>query len=214
MRISFKAPWKRPLPTGQELYKEAKRLGVHFDPSNAGGDAELQRRVLEALVERRKSFVGYVQTTAIITTLILTTGIAVWNTHDLANKESADVMFKFNQIITSGKSWNITKALDLYGNLDKTDVDDDTVEQFLDNYELLAAAYRHGLIDRDMAIDSFAYDLNKALHDQKIKKFLIDSRRQDTTFYSGVLSLARDWNIDISDVVAPATKPSGTVVNR
>jgi hypothetical protein len=206
MRISFAAPWKRPLPTGEELYQEARRLGVHCDPSNSAGDADLQQRVLLALVERRKSFVGYVQTTAIIITLFLTTSIAVWNTRVLTNKESADVMFRFNQIITSGKSWTVTRALDLYGNLDSTDVDDDTLEQFLDNYELLAAAYRHGLIDRDMAIDSFAYDLDRALHDKKVKKFLKDSRREDASYYSGILGLARDWHIDISDFEAPSKK--------
>jgi hypothetical protein len=209
MRITLEPPWKRPLPTGQELHEEARRLGVHFDPSNAGGDAELQRRVLEALVERRKSFVGYVQTTAIIVTLILTTGIAVWNTHALTVKESAEVMFRFNQIITSGKSWTVTRALDLYGNLDNTEVDEDTLEQFLDNYELLAAAYRHGLIDRDMAVDEFAYDLDKALHDKKVKKFLLDSRREDTSYYSGLLALARDWNIDTRDYDPRHAKQSG-----
>lgn len=206
MRLSFAPPWKRPLPTGEALYQEARRLGVHFDPSNPGTDAELQQRVLNALVERRKSFVGYVQTFAIIVTLILTTSISVWNTASLRTKESADVMFRFNQIITSGKSWTVTRALDLNGNLDKTDVDDDTIEQFLDNYELLAAAYRHGLIDRDMAVAEFAYDLDKALHDKKIRKFLLDSRHQEGDFYNDLLALARDWKIDTSPYQDPKSK--------
>src|SRR5208282_53954 len=50
------------------------------------------------------------------------------------------------------------------------------IEDFLSNYELLAAAYRHELINQDMAEDAFSYDLEKALKDPRVKQYLRDER--------------------------------------
>ena len=145
VRWSFAPPRKRPLATAEALYCEARRLGFIAIHRTQEGDSELQQRALKCISRTKKN---YVQTFAILVSVILTTTISVLNTASLRTKESADVMFEFNQIIMFCKSWTITRALDLSGNLDESDVDDDMIEQFVNNYELLAAAYldrsRHG----------------------------------------------------------------------
>jgi hypothetical protein len=63
-------PWKRKLPTGETLYREAERLGFQFDKTDKIRDADLQQRVLVAWAERRNAIVNYTQTLAIVGTLL------------------------------------------------------------------------------------------------------------------------------------------------
>jgi hypothetical protein len=63
---------------------------------------------------------------------------------------------------------SVTKALEMDVELDKAkDIDDEAIDEFLGNYELLDAAYRHGLISADMAYDAFEADLETALKDAR-----------------------------------------------
>ena len=72
----------------------------------------------------------------------------------------------------SGRSAPVIKALEMDVELDKAkDVDDEAIDEFLGNYELLDAAYRHDLIDPDMADDAFEADFETALKDAKGKTF-------------------------------------------
>lgn len=75
------------------------------------------------------------------------------------------------------------------------DVSDADIEDFLSNYELLAAAYRHELINQNVAEDAFSYDLEKALKDPRVKQHLQDERAEESDIYDGVLELARAWGI-------------------
>jgi hypothetical protein len=146
--VRMKLPWKRKLPTGEILYREAERLGLHFDKTDKTRDADLQQRVLVAWAERRNAIVNYTQTIAIVATLLITLGVAISTQREQRNQESADLMLKFEALLYSGRSAPVTKALEMDIALNKAkDVDDEAIDEFLGNYELLDAAYRHGLIN-------------------------------------------------------------------
>ncbi len=189
--------WRRKLPTGKALMEEAFRLGVISEPDRdiPLNDRDLQARVLAARAERRSAVLSFAQTVGIIGTLALTLTLAIWNRHEQSNQESAALMLKFSEGLNSGKGALVVKALDTYGNLDKVTVSDEALEDFLDEYELLAVAYRYHLINNDMAYDAFSYDLEKALADAKVRQFLLASRREEGDIYNGVLELARSFGI-------------------
>jgi len=135
-------PWKRKLPIGETLYREAERLGLHFDKTDKTRDADLQQRVLVAWAERRNAIVNYTQTFAIVGTLLITLGVALSTQREQRNRESADLMLKFDQLLYSGRSAPVMRALEMDVGLDKAkDVDDEAIDEFLGNYELLDAAY-------------------------------------------------------------------------
>jgi hypothetical protein len=202
-------PWKRKLPTGETLYREAERLGLHFDAKDKTRDADLQQRVLVAWAERRNAIVNYTQTFAILGTLLITLGVAFSTQREQRNRESADLMLKFEGLLYSGRSAPVTKALEMDIPLDKDkDVDDEAIDEFLGNYELLAAAYRHNLIGADMAYDAFEDDLETALKDARVRRFITDARAD---MYDGVLDLARTWNIKFVPLPVTSPKPTGSI---
>ncbi len=202
-------PWKRKLPTGETLYAEAERLGLHFDPKDKTRDADLQQRVLVAWVERRNAIVNYTQTFAIVGTLLITLGVAFSTQREQRNRESADLMLKFEDLLYSGRSAPVVKALEMDVELDKAkDVDDEAIDEFLGNYELLDAAYRHGLISADMAYDAFEDDLETALKDAKVRHFITNARAEDgSDIYDGVLDLAHTWKIPFTPI--SSASPAG-----
>jgi hypothetical protein len=65
--------------------------------------------------------------------------------------------------------------MDMEGNLDHVKLTpgalDDAIDDFLGDYELLAAAYRNGLINEEMAEDAFSYEFEKALRDGKVRHY-------------------------------------------
>ena len=206
-------PWKRKLPTGETLYREAERLGVHFDAKDKMRDADLQQRVLVAWAERRNAIVNYTQTFAILGTLLITLGVALSTQREQRNRESADLMLKFDQRLYSGRSAAVMKALEMDIGLDKAkDVDDEAIDEFLGNYELLDAAYRHDLIDPDMAYDAFEGDLETALKDAKVRRFITGARTEDgTDMYDGVLDLARTWKIPFTPLSSASPSGEGAI---
>jgi hypothetical protein len=211
--------WRRKLPTGDDLVAEANRLGVSLHEIYKGGvdgntildEPELQRRILAAWAERRSAILSFAQTVGIIGTLALTLSLAIWNRHQQSKQESGDFMLRFDQLLASDESGRVTHELDVPGNLDHIglagDALDDAIEDFLDKYELLAAAYRNGLIDKDMADDAFSYDLEKALVDPKVRRFLQISIAQEADFYEGVFELAHAWEIKVP-ALAPMPQQS------
>lgn len=207
-------PWKRKLPTGETLYREAERLGLHFDKTDKTRDADLQQRVLVAWVERRNAIVNYTQTIAIVGTLLITLGVAFSTQREQRNRESADLMIKFEDMLYSGRSAPVTKALEMDVGLDKAkDVDDEAIDEFLGNYELLAASYRHDLINADMAYDAFEADLESALKDARVRRFITNARTEDgSDMYDGVLDLARIWKITFTPL--SSTSAAGEPGNR
>jgi hypothetical protein len=211
-------PWRwKPLPTGDALESEAARLGVSLHEIYKGGaqgntileEPELQRRVLAAWGERRSTVLSFVQTAGIIFTLLLTLGLALWNAHRESERESTDLILRFNELLNSGGSGRIIKALDLDGNLDHLALGgealDDAIDDLLSNYELLDAAYRNKLIDNDMAYDAFSNNVEKALRDPKVRQYLSASIGKERDAYSGVLKLARAWKLTYP-VILPAHK--------
>ena len=105
------------------------------------------------------------------------------------------MMLKFDERLSSGASRPVATALEMDGNLDHAKVSDEQIDEFLGNYELLAAAYRNDLIDKDMAEDAFSWQLETALNDSRIRSYLAEQRREEADFWDGVLELARAWNI-------------------
>jgi len=211
--MSRGTPWKRKLPTGETLYKEAERLGLHFDAKDKTRDADLQQRVLVAWAERRNAIVNYTQTFAIVGTLLITLGVAFSTQREQRNRESADLMLKFEDLLYSGRSAPVVKALEMDVGLDKAkDVDDEAIDEFLGNYELLDAAYRHGLISADMAHDAFEADLETALKDGKVRRFITDARTEDgSDMYDGVLDLARTWKIPFTPLSFASQAGAGAI---
>jgi len=209
----MKLPWKRKLPTGETLYREAERLGLHFDKTDKTRDADLQQRVLVAWAERRNAIVNYTQTIAIVATLLITLGVAISTQREQRNQESADLMLKFEALLYSGRSAPVTKALEMDIALNKAkDVDDESIDEFLGNYELLDAAYRHGLINADMADDAFEADLASALRDPMVRSFITNAKAEDgSDMYDGVLELARVWKIPFTPLSFASPSGAGAV---
>jgi hypothetical protein len=85
---------------------------------------------------------------------------------------------------------------------------DEAIGDFLDKYELLAAAYRDSLIDEDMGDDTFSYELEKGLKVRKIKDYIAAAESQESDLYEGVLELAQAWGINFPSI-APAAKEKG-----
>jgi hypothetical protein len=209
------------------LEEEADRLGVSLQGTSKeveAGDmaqdlgmirdeAELQRRVLAARAAHQNAIINRVQTIGIIGGLVLTVILAGWN-HSAqvkeqdaeSNQRSADLTLALSQAIDSGQSKAIEVALDNDGNLDRIRANDQEIEEFLDHYEDVAMAYRHNLIDRDMAIDAFSYDLEKALRDSTIRRFISAATGEEADLYDGVLGLARNLHISYPPIVP--TKPA------
>ena len=71
-------------------------------------------------------------------------------------------MLKFDERLSSGESRPVATALEMNGSLDHAKVTDEQIDEFLGNYELLAAAFRNNLIDKDMAEDAFSWQLEKS----------------------------------------------------
>ena len=209
----MKLPWKRKLPTGETLYREAERLGLHFDKTDKTRDADLQQRVLVAWAERRNAIVNYTQTIAIVATLLITLGVAISTQREQRNQESADLMLKFEALLYSGRSAPVTKALEMDIALNKAkDVDDESIDEFLGNYELLDAAYRHGLINADMADDAFEADLASALKDPMVRSFITNAKAEDgSDMYDGVLELAHVWKIPFTPLSSASLSGAGAV---
>lgn len=216
---------KRMLPAGAELIEEAKRRGVSLEdlpykepigikqfPDDPRNEAAIQSRVLAARAEHRNAAINLFQTVGIIGSLLLTLILALWNGHIQSQRESADMMLKFDGMLSAGGSGDLLETLDMYGNLNRVqapaDVVDAKIEDLLDKYELLAAAYRYHLINDDMAYDAFSYDLEKALKGVKVRKFITESRSEEGDIYDGVLELAQAWRIAFKPIrpAAPAVK--------
>ena len=62
-----------------------------------------------------------------------------------------------------------------------------------------------------MAYDAFSYDLEKALQDAKVRKYLAESRREEGDIYDGVLELARSFSIP---TIAVETTPNNQPAAR
>jgi hypothetical protein len=209
-------PWNRPLPLGEELESEARRLGVSLEEAWTGGkegrtklaEAELQLRVLAARSERRNAVLNGTQTVGIIITIVLTFVLTLASQHRESVKTSADLMLKFDERLSHQGAGRVALALDMDGNLDKRpDITDQDIDEFLGTYELLAAAYRNHLIDDDMAYDAFSYDLEKALQDKKIRAFIEASRAEQPDVFDGVLELARAFGIKQVRALSKGSSP-------
>jgi hypothetical protein len=210
-------PWRREPLTGEPLLDEARRLCVslydlpydaRLKPSgapNPSNEHEIRRRIQIARSDRR---LNRIQSVGIVLGLVLTAGIALWHGHVESKRESADMMLKFDERLSSGASRPVATALEMDGNLDHAKVSDEQIDEFLGNYELLAAAYRNDLIDKDMAEDAFSWQLETALNDSRIRSYLTAQRREEADFWDGVLELARAWNIKFPPLpVLPPAKP-------
>jgi hypothetical protein len=149
-----------------------------------------------------EAILNLVQTFGIIVAL----SVSAWGVHVQEVAKSAELTLSLTKDLSSGQSGVILMALEMRGNLDKTNVSDEAIDEFLDNYELVDMAYHHHLINWDMADDAFSYDLGKALNDAKIRRFLSESRGEEADVYDGVLELARALDIAFPPIIA--TKPA------
>jgi len=169
--------------------------------------------VRDARTAWSNTLLNLAQTLAIILTLLVTLFFSVRNRSTQVNQTSGDFMLPFDDRLSAGGSGRVGRALDSGTPLtgDK-DVSDDDIDDFLSDYELLAAAYRYDLINRDMAEDAFSYDLEKAMKDPRIKQQLADERREESDIYDGVLELARAWGIstDLTVAASPSAAPAPT----
>ena len=201
--------WNRKLPTGEDLEKEAARLGVSLNQSNETWNS--QQRVLAARTARSNALLNWAQTVGIIGTLAITVVFSTCNRRAQVNTTSGDFMLRFDEKLNAGQSGMVAKALDNGSSLTSDqNISDDDIDAFLSNYELLADVYRHDLINRDMAYDAFSYDLEKALKDPRVKQYLVKSRREEPDLFDGVLELSRAWGIkaDLTVAATPTSQPS------
>jgi hypothetical protein len=185
--LTMNLPWRRKLPTGEALVEEAERRGVSLHETWKGGaegktivdEAELQRRVLAARSARQSMIVNLAQTIGIVAAL----GLSVWNLQVERAEKSGELMLTFNTVLYSGGSERIARTLDENGNLDKANVEDAQLEDFLDKYELLDLLYKYHLINKDMAYNAFEYELETGLGDPKVRLYLLKSRSESTDLH-------------------------------
>jgi hypothetical protein len=210
--MTLKRLWRRKLPTGEALVEEARRRGISEYETWKGGaegkttldEPELQRRVLAARADRRSMILNFCQTLGIIAALVF----SLWSLHIARVQKSAELMLAFDDKLSSGGSARVAEALDRNRNLDKTEVTDDELEDFLDKYELLGVAYQYHLIDKGMTYDAFEYELEKALGDRKVRHFLLESRSEGPDIYDRLLEMARSFGIDTSAFAGAAASSS------
>jgi hypothetical protein len=205
--------WRHKEKTGKELEVQANQLGVSLQgawkevevgdlddvPTRVLDEAELQRRVREAHTAHQNTVINRLQTIGIVGGLALTLILAVWSQHRQSIRESADLMIKFNDSLSSGGSGSILRALDRGDGLDQMKLGGgalaDAMDDFFTKYEVLAAAFRYDLINKDMAFDLFSGDLEAALNDATIRKYVAESLGEEADEWDGVLQLARVWNL-------------------
>src|SRR5260370_15234175 len=125
--------------------------------------------------------------------------------HEVRESEhiSADFMLKFNDEMWSGGSGRVmvklNQDLPLSG---ARDVSDEDIDDFLGNFENLATAYRHKVINLDMTDDPFTDYLDAALQDPRVQRLLIQERSADCQYWDRVLDLARSLQISVPAAVA------------
>jgi hypothetical protein len=216
---------RKDLPTGEALYKEAERVGVSLSRgASLLSESELQSRLLAARNDRRNAILNWAQTLALIGALGVSVLVSLDNRRAqesnkrvqeanlraqedyltaqegmlLAqkNQTSADFMLRFSDELNEDGSGRVSAALDKNKPLTHDrNVSDEDIDDFLSNYELLDAVYRHNLINRDMAYDAFSSDLERALKDKRVIQYLRDSRSKQSDVFDGVRQLARVWKI-------------------
>jgi hypothetical protein len=71
--------------------------------------------------------------------------VSAWGVHVQEVAKSAELTLSLTKDLSSGQSGVILMALEMRGNLDKTNVSDEAIDEFLDNYELVDMAYHHHL---------------------------------------------------------------------
>jgi hypothetical protein len=173
-----------------EIYKGGAQGQTILD------EPELQSRLLAARSDRRNAILNWAQTLTLIGALAATVLFSFNNRRAQENQTSADFMLRFNDEIYKDGSQHVAMAVDrgtpLTGD---RDVSDDDINDFLSKYELLAAVYDLKLINREMANDAFSYELEKALKDERVIKYLQDSRREESDIFDGVRELAQVWKI-------------------
>lgn len=113
------------------------------------------------------------------------------------DKESAELMIKFDDKLNSGRAEIVTDALDLCGSLKCAPSANDTdIDEFLSDYELISVAYKDGLLENIEAINAFGYDLNKALKDTQILHFILATKVKEPSDYNDILHMALQWGIN------------------
>jgi len=113
----------------------------------------------------------------------------------LKNEAAMELIIQFDQMMYSPKSGPVTTAVELGRALDDVGVTPEELNDFLLNLERVATAHQSGLINTDIVCAHFKWDLNGALHDPKIVRFILDAKRTDPTVYDNVIDLAVDCNV-------------------
>ena len=104
-------------------------------------DAEMKLPQLREL--SGEAILNLVQTFGIIVAL----SVSAWAVHVQGVAKSAELTLSLTKDLSSGESGVIMIALEMRGNLDKMNVSDEAIDEFLDNYELVDMAYHHHLIN-------------------------------------------------------------------
>ena len=120
--------------------------------------------------------------------------ISVRNSKSDEQRVSADFMLRFDGLLDSGASAKLLGALEEDQPIFKghggqfSDLD---VERLVGQFELLASACDHHLIDEDMAYDAFSYYVEKTFTNKEISTFLADIRKEEPDYYEGFDQLAK-----------------------
>lgn len=172
-------------------------------------EAVRARSLTATWTANQTAILNLVQTIGIIGTLMF----AIWSYHAESNGRSADFMLRFDDLLDSGKSGLVETQIDEEENLNKISLQGDALDEaigdYLSNYELLAVAYRNHLISEDMSYDAFSWSLEKALNDPAIRRYLSESKAEESDLFDGVLELAETWNLKFAPIVPskiPAAK--------
>lgn len=216
---------RKHLSTTDAPFEEAERLGVSRSRGDSRlSEPDLQSPLPAARNDRRNAILNWAQTVALIGALVVSVLVSLDNRRaqesnqrvqeaDLRaqedyltalesmllaqkNQPSADFMLRFSDELNEDGSGHVSAALDHNKPLTHDrDVSDDDIDDFLSNYELLDAVYRHNVINRDMAYDAFSDDLERALKDKRVIQYLRDSRAKESNIFDGVRELAQAWKI-------------------
>jgi hypothetical protein len=114
--------------------------------------------------------------------------------YEQRSSQSVQLMFQINEHVRSGTSSRLVAAINSGAPIfePKGKFTDEDVDNYLMNWELLAVAYDHSVINRGMLYDAFSYDISAAWKNPEIQKFIKDTRKQsgESDLYGGVEELA------------------------
>ena len=146
-------------------------------------------------------FLSVLQTLAIIAGVILI--LFAWRTiKHQEQKDSADIVIKFNDYFDQQKYVNLIDALDTLDtkvpivnglNGRKTKFSESLVYSYMSLFEMLDDLYKDKLVSYELIYENFSDNIKKAYQNEDIQFIIKRDRKEDATFWTGFQHLYEEF---------------------